>query len=199
MSNPKLNLESGNKYPYDEDDDGGKPIENANDWAMRAARGVIYDLTDRRKIKWGFDDVALDVRREIITSLAGTIRLSATQYVDRLAADLAQARTTITILNEKIDYLAADREPLASEFVVARTQVGVLEAALKAANADAERLTQLLVKLRAITTEHHEVSNIEKLSKIGWGDPCPVCNGGEIFVEVQAGINAHKKRMEKGQ
>jgi len=71
-------LSHGDKYPYDapdiwRDQLNPEPIP-AEDWAHRAARGVLVDLTDRRGIKNGFDDVDEDVRKDIVNSLASIIR-----------------------------------------------------------------------------------------------------------------------------
>ena len=70
-------LEMGDEYPYDGTDDFWNGKEDAappQDWAHRAARGVIADLTDRRKIKYGFDGIDEDVRIEIVATLASIIR-----------------------------------------------------------------------------------------------------------------------------
>lgn len=64
-------LSIGDKYPYDGDDDNH--FVPAAHWTERAARAVIADLCDRRDIKRGFDDVDLDIRREIVTTLADII------------------------------------------------------------------------------------------------------------------------------
>lgn len=61
----------GNEYPYDGKSDG--------DWATRAVRGILCDLTDRRGIKQGFYDIDQDVRVEIVSSLADIIRLALTR------------------------------------------------------------------------------------------------------------------------
>lgn len=71
-------LSFGDKFPYDAPDiwrEQSKPEPiPAEDWAHRAARGVLADLTDRRGIKNGFDDVDEDVRKEIVNSLSSIIR-----------------------------------------------------------------------------------------------------------------------------
>lgn len=71
MSAAAISLRSGDRYPYD---DYGQP----QDWAHRAARGVLDDLLDRRSIKNALDDdkINQDVRNEIVTSLAEIIRLA---------------------------------------------------------------------------------------------------------------------------
>lgn len=61
----------GNEYPYDDSNDG--------DWAVRAARGVVADLTDRRGIKQGFNDIDPVVRAEIIQTMADIIRFAYSQ------------------------------------------------------------------------------------------------------------------------
>lgn len=73
MSYAKIYYDSGQKYPYDRDDDGAAP---EGDWAVKAARGVINDLSDRRDIKRGFEQVDEEVRREIVASMAEIIRLA---------------------------------------------------------------------------------------------------------------------------
>lgn len=75
MSNPKHTLEHGNRFPYErKDDEYGDTAQPPKDWAHSAARGVLADLTDRRGIKYGFDDIDLSTRVEIVESLAGIIR-----------------------------------------------------------------------------------------------------------------------------
>lgn len=68
MANQNIYYELGQRYPYDDSNEG--------DWAAKAARGVIADLTDRRNIKHGFDDVDPDVRVEIVQQMAEIIRLA---------------------------------------------------------------------------------------------------------------------------
>lgn len=69
----KLSFEYGQKYPYDATDKGSFP---KGDWAIAAARGIINDLSDRRGIKRGFEEVDLQTRREIVKTMAAIIRLS---------------------------------------------------------------------------------------------------------------------------
>ena len=75
---PKQRLRNGNRFPYDASDewwDGdGRNTPSPTDWAISAARGVIYDLQNRVKIKYGFDDIEEAVRVEIVTTLAAIIR-----------------------------------------------------------------------------------------------------------------------------
>lgn len=70
-------LARGADFPYD----GGEAFWHrsespppAIDWAHRAARGVLADLTDRRGIKHELDDIDYDVREELTQSLAAIIR-----------------------------------------------------------------------------------------------------------------------------
>lgn len=75
----KHSLEIGDKYPYDASDQWSidypaAPPPPPIDYAHRAARGIIADLTDRRSIKWGFKEIDEDVRAEIVASLAEIIR-----------------------------------------------------------------------------------------------------------------------------
>lgn len=77
MGEARFRLQHGAQFPYDASDAwwerSGRP-PRAKDWAHRAARGIIADLKDRRAIKWGFDNVDEDVRREIVATLAEIIR-----------------------------------------------------------------------------------------------------------------------------
>jgi len=68
-------LQRGAEYPYDAKDEGA--ALSAADWAHAAARGILYDLTDRRGIKHGFRGVDQEVRAEIVGSLAEIIRRAA--------------------------------------------------------------------------------------------------------------------------
>lgn len=82
QSAAELSLELGAMYPYDapddwkEDDKDSQPPP-AKDWAHRAARGILSDLTDRRGIKHGFNNIDEDVRVELVGSLAAIIRQAA--------------------------------------------------------------------------------------------------------------------------
>ena len=62
----KHSIEIGLKYPYNE----REPIDNYE----LAALGILANLNDRRSIKQGFYGVDLDIREEIVTSLADIIR-----------------------------------------------------------------------------------------------------------------------------
>jgi len=72
-------IDHGKKYPYDAPDSWWRgdetrifppPIDNAH----VAARGILANLQDRRKIKQGFVDIDEDVRIEIVESIAEIIR-----------------------------------------------------------------------------------------------------------------------------
>lgn len=80
MSDALKRLEQGARYPYDATDnwwkDAGVAAPPAADWAHHAARGIMADLTDRRGIKYSFDNIDEDVRIEIVTSLAEIIRIA---------------------------------------------------------------------------------------------------------------------------
>ena len=74
-------ISGGNEFPYDAPDswwngDGKTPPPPSKDWAHTAARAVVRDLTDRRGIKHGFNDIDEDVRVELVQSLADIIRLA---------------------------------------------------------------------------------------------------------------------------
>lgn len=90
MPDPNWYVEHGNKYPYDASDawrNNDEPPPPPIDWAHSAARGVLADLTDRRGIKYGFDDVDEDVRAEIVETLAAIIRSAAPNTSDLSPAD----------------------------------------------------------------------------------------------------------------
>lgn len=67
----------GNKFPYDATDQWKNSDDEPpppSDWAHSAARGVLADLTDRKGIKWGFDNIDEEVRAEIVETMAAIIR-----------------------------------------------------------------------------------------------------------------------------
>jgi len=68
----KTTLLFGSDYPYDMTDN--EEFVMSTDPAIRAARGVAFDLCNRRDIKRGFENVDEDVRKEIICALADIIR-----------------------------------------------------------------------------------------------------------------------------
>lgn len=72
-------LDFGDRWPYDAPDSWHRaypeePAPPPVDWAHRAARAIIADLTDRRGIKHGFENVDEDIRQEIVATLANIIR-----------------------------------------------------------------------------------------------------------------------------
>ncbi len=69
-------MERGNEYPYDAPDGwcSDTPAPPPKDWAHNAARCVIADLTDRRAIKRGFEEIDEETRVEIVDTMAGIIR-----------------------------------------------------------------------------------------------------------------------------
>jgi len=77
----QFTINHGNKYPYDAPDawwkEGGveQPPE-PTDWAHRAARGILADMSDRRGIKRGFEDLPEDIRCEIVDTIAKIIRFA---------------------------------------------------------------------------------------------------------------------------
>ena len=79
MTDAKHHLKGGADHPFDQTDEEEErgTCKPATDWAHAAARGVIHNLCDRRKIKWGFDDIDEEVRIEIVESLAEIIREAA--------------------------------------------------------------------------------------------------------------------------
>ena len=72
-------LDKGAEHPYDapngwRNTDDNEPAPDAADWAHSASRGILNDLTDRRSIKEGFEDLDAGIRAEIVESLAEIIR-----------------------------------------------------------------------------------------------------------------------------
>lgn len=86
--------DKGVDYPYD----GHRPEK---DWAHKAARGVLYDLSDRGGIKHGLRDVDREVREDIVDALADIIR-----EADRRRGDLP------CVLTDVYDYITVDRDSL---------------------------------------------------------------------------------------
>lgn len=80
MADARHSIEMGERFPYD----GGEAFWNdrrptpppAKDWAHKAARGVLANLSDRAGIKHAVEDVDHEVRAELTESLAGIIRLA---------------------------------------------------------------------------------------------------------------------------
>ncbi len=60
-------VDLGSEYPYD----GRRP---ERDWAHKAARGILYDLTDRGGIKHELREIDPDTRVDIVDALADIIR-----------------------------------------------------------------------------------------------------------------------------
>lgn len=65
------NLIHGDKYPYDTNGEAGVPPK---DWAHRAARGVLANLSDRSGVGSALSDIDLDIKVEIVETLAEIIR-----------------------------------------------------------------------------------------------------------------------------
>ena len=61
----------GDEFPYDSDGEESLP---AKDWAHRAARGVLANLSDRSGVGDILDDLDLDLKVEIADALAEIIR-----------------------------------------------------------------------------------------------------------------------------
>ena len=71
MNEAQIALESGDEYPYELETGDTTP---PTDWAHRAARGVMADLSDRCGIKHELGKVAMDVRKDMVSALADIIR-----------------------------------------------------------------------------------------------------------------------------
>jgi len=76
----RMSLHAGNEYPYDASDEwrelysSSRQAPPPHDWAHAAARGIVYDLQDRRSIKDGFLRVDEEVRTKIVKAIAEIIR-----------------------------------------------------------------------------------------------------------------------------
>jgi len=83
MTDAQIALKFSDDYPYeiDEDANPGADLKPA-DWAHRAARGVLSDLSDRRGIKWELQKVDMETRKGIVTALAEIIRLAHSEAND---------------------------------------------------------------------------------------------------------------------
>ena len=66
IDDAKFSIKMGLEYPYNE----REPID---DYELTAL-GILANLNDRRGVKQGFYGVDLDVREEIVTSLADIVR-----------------------------------------------------------------------------------------------------------------------------
>lgn len=98
-------LKAGAENPYDAPDDfyaGEDTAPPAKDWAHAAARGVMHDLGDRRGIKWHTENVAEDVRAELVQSLAEIIREASDQEIEILRSRGDESAQRIADLS---DYL----------------------------------------------------------------------------------------------
>lgn len=69
-------LDRGERFPYEHLLDPGNNAP-AKDWAHKAARGVLADLTDRRGVKHALEAVDSETRKEIVDQLALIIREAA--------------------------------------------------------------------------------------------------------------------------
>jgi hypothetical protein len=74
----RRSIDCGNRFPFDAPDTWwhgteGNPLPPA-DWAHSAARGVLYDLSDRKGIKRSFEEIDEEVRVEIVSAIADIIR-----------------------------------------------------------------------------------------------------------------------------
>ena len=83
---PEFAIEHGAQFPYDAPEAWwndptagsahGTPPPPATDWAHAAARGILADLTNRRGIKRGFEEIDYDTKAQIVTSFAAIIRVA---------------------------------------------------------------------------------------------------------------------------
>lgn len=75
MSDAKNSYDRGNEYPYD---NGEVPSDGNTSWDVKAARGVMAELSDRFG---GMDDVDDDIRNEVIDAVAGIIKYAHSQIL----------------------------------------------------------------------------------------------------------------------
>ena len=72
-------FQRGNKYPYDAGSlaESFESMNTPVDWTVRAARGILADLCDRRGIKHGLQSVdEPDTRHGIVVALAEIIQVA---------------------------------------------------------------------------------------------------------------------------
>ena len=72
-------LDCGAERPFDapegwRNENLDEPPPPASDWAHEAARGVLYDLSDRRGVKYELAQIDAETRAELVASLAEIIR-----------------------------------------------------------------------------------------------------------------------------
>lgn len=77
LDNAEWSLKQGERVPYDYDKKfcAGCP-QPAKDCAHLAARGILANMTDRKGIANGFENIDYDVIVEITESIANIIRLA---------------------------------------------------------------------------------------------------------------------------
>lgn len=89
-------LSHGNRYPYDANDHwwkvekqvGAPQTMTTDDWAFRAARGIMGNFMDRNVIGEATrNNVDEDVRTEVIETMAGIIRAAKSEEGAALVAD----------------------------------------------------------------------------------------------------------------
>lgn len=90
-------LSHGNRYPYDANDHwwkfgkvtGVPATMLTDDWALRAARGIMGNLMDRNVIGEAVrNQVDEEVRAEVIETMAGIIRAAKEEKLNELVVDL---------------------------------------------------------------------------------------------------------------
>lgn len=91
MNKAQRDLQQGSLRPYDAPDawwqaPGVRPALAPVDWAHTAARGILYDLSDRAGIKHAFHHVDESVRADIVRDLADIIRESAASLQQQVTA-----------------------------------------------------------------------------------------------------------------
>lgn len=82
----KTRLESADKYPFDTPDEwwhraGSPEAPISQDWAHRAARGILHELGARKGVGNELEEVDEDIRQEIVQKATEIIREAYRQYV----------------------------------------------------------------------------------------------------------------------
>lgn len=127
-------LKAGAENPYDAPDDfydAEDTAPPAKDWAHAAARGVMHDLGDRRGIKRHTENVAEDVRAELVQSLAEIIRAASDQEIETKQRKIAEYEARIVEMCDHFRWLSEQVRALFPGTSVA-AESATLEQAVKA-------------------------------------------------------------------
>lgn len=95
LAQAKAKLEHGAQYPYDRPDNGTEPRAE-EDWAHRAARGILADLTDRRGVGQELKVCDGEIRMDIIDKAAWIIRAASEEDTKNYFEAIAEANAEVT-------------------------------------------------------------------------------------------------------